>query len=100
MCAPISTPPRSDLHDALAVAGLDKDRLDESAEAALRAVARGHRAGQALDGVVREMEDERDGAGEVRESLYRSLAREGKAAPDGDASAGALEEGMEKLRRR
>ena len=91
---------RSDLHDALAVAGLDKDRLDESAEAALRAVARVHRAGQALHGVVQEMEGERDGAGKVRESLYRSLAREGKAAPDGDASTGALEEGMEKLRRR
>ena len=89
---------RSDLHDALAVAGLDKDRLDESAEAALRAVARVHRAGQALHGVVQE--GERDGAGEVRESLYRSLAREGKAAPDGDASTGALEQGMEKLRRR
>ena len=91
---------RSDLHDALAVAGLGKDRLDESAEAALRAVARVHRAGQALHGVVQEMEGERDGAGEVRESLYRSLVREGKAAPDGDASTGALEQGMEKLRRR
>ena len=91
---------RADLHDALAAAGLDEERLDESAEAALRAIARVHRAGRALHGVVDEMAGERDGAGAVRESLYRSLAREGKAAPDGDASAGALEAGMEQLRRR
>ena len=91
---------RSDLHDALAAAGLDEERLDESTEAALRAIARVHRAGQALHGVVEEMADERDGAGAVRESLYRGLAREGEAAPDGDASAGALEAGMERLRRR
>ena len=91
---------RSDLHDALAAAGLGEERLDESAEAALRAIARVHRAGQALHGVVEEMAGERDGAGAVRESLYRGLAREGKAAPDGDASAGALEAGMEQLRRR
>ena len=91
---------RSDLHDALAAAGLDEERLDGSAEAALRATSRVHRAGQALHGVVEEMAGERDGAGAVRESLYRSLAREGKAAPDGDASAGALEAGMEQLRRR
>ena len=50
---------RSDLHDALAAAGLDEERLDESAEAALRAIARVHRAGQALHGVVAEMADER-----------------------------------------
>ena len=91
---------RSDLHDALAAAGLDAERLDESAEAALRAIARVHRAGQALRGVVEEMAGERDGAGAVRESLYRGLAREGEAAPDGDASAGVLEAGMERLRRR
>ena len=91
---------RSDLHDALAAAGLDEERLDESAEAALRAIARVHRAGQALYGVVAEMAGERDGAGVVRESLYRGLAREGEAASDGDASAGALEAGMERLRRR
>ena len=90
----------SDLHDALAAAGLDEDRLDESAEAALRAVARVWRAEQALHDVVEELAGERDGAGEIRESLYRSLARDGEAAPDGDASAGALEVGMEKLRRR
>ena len=91
---------RSDLHDALAAAGLDEEQLDESAEAALRAIARVNRAGQALHGVVEEMAGERDGAGAVRESLYRSLAREGKAAPDGDASADALEAGMGQLRRR
>ena len=91
---------RSDLHDALAAAGLGEGRLDDSAEAALRAIARVHRAGQALHGVVAEMAGERDGAGAVRESLYRGLAREGEAAPDGDASAGALEAGMERLRRR
>ena len=91
---------RSDLHDALAAAGLDEERLDESAEATLRAIARVHRAGQALHGVVEEMAGERDGAGAVRESLYRGLAREGKAAPDGDASAEALETEMERLRRR
>ena len=91
---------RSDLQDALAAAGLDEGRLDESAESTLRAIARVHRAGQALHGVVAEMAGERDGAGAVRESLYRGLAREGEAAPDGDASAGALEAGMERLRRR
>ena len=91
---------RLDLHDALAAVGLDEERLDESAEAALRAIARVHRAGQALHGVVAEMAGERDGAGAVRESLYRGLAREGEAASDGDASAGALEAGMERLRRR
>lgn len=91
---------RSDLHDALAAAGLDEDRFDESTEAALRAAARVWRAEQALHGVSEEMARVRDGAGEIRESLYRSLAREGEAAPDGDASAGALEAGMEKLRRR
>ena len=91
---------RSDLHDALAAAGLGEGQLDESAEAGLRAIARARRAGQALHGVVEEMAGERDGAGAVRESLYRGLAREGEAAPDGDASAGALEAGMERLRRR
>ena len=91
---------RSDLHDALAAAGLGEGQLDESAEAGLRAIARAHRARQALHGVVEEMAGERDGAGAVRESLYRGLAREGEAAPDGDASAGALEAGMERLRRR
>ena len=91
---------RSDLQDALAAAGLDEGRLDESAEAALRAIARVHRAGQALHGVVAEAAGERDGAGAVRESLYRGLAREGEAAPNGDASTGALEAGMERLRRR
>ena len=91
---------RSDLHDSLAAVGLDEERLDESAEAALRAIARVHRAGQALHGVVAEIAGERDEAGAVRESLYRGLAREGAAASDGDASAGALEAGMERLRRR
>ena len=91
---------RSDLQDALAAAGLDEGRLDASAEAALRAIARVHRAGQALHGVVAEAAGERDGAGAVRESLYRGLAREGEAAPNGDASTGALEAGMERLRRR
>ena len=91
---------RSDLHDALAAACLHEGRLDESAESTLRAIARIHSAGQALHGVVAEMAGERDGAGAVRESLYRGLAREGEAAPGGDASAGALEAGMERLRRR
>ena len=50
---------RSDLQDALAAAGLDEERLDESAEAALRAIARVHRAGQALHDVVAEMAHER-----------------------------------------
>ena len=58
---------RSDLHDALAAAGLDEERLDDSAEAALRAIARVHRAGQELHDVVVELAVERDGAGAVRE---------------------------------
>ena len=91
---------RSDLHDALATAGLDEDRLDEAVEAALRALARVWRAEQALHDVVEEMAGERDGAGAVRESLYRGLARDGEAAPDGDASAGTLQAGIERVRRR
>lgn len=91
---------RVDLHEALASAGLDADRIDQSTEAALRAVARVWRAEHALSGVVEELAGERDGAGAIRESLYRRLAREGEAAPDGDASAGALEKGVARLRRR
>ena len=91
---------RSDLHDALAAAGLDEDRLDEPVEAALRARARVWCAEQALHGVVEEMAGERDGAGSIRESLYRGLARDGVAAPDGDASAGTLEAGLGRVRRR
>ena len=91
---------RSDLQDALAAAGLDEARLDDPTEAALRAVARVYGAEQALQGVVEEMAGERDRAGAIRESLYRSLAREGEAARDGDASAGALGAGIERARRR
>ena len=91
---------RSDLQDALGTAGLDEARLDESTEAVLRAVARMHRAEQALQGVVEEMAGERDGAGTIRESLYRDLAWEGEAARDGDASTGALGAGIERVRRR
>ena len=91
---------RSDLHNALAAADLDGDRLDGPAESALRAVARVHRAEQALQGVVEEMAGEHAGAGEIRESLYRRLARDGEAAPDGAASAGALESGIERVRGR
>ena len=91
---------RSDLHDALAAAGLDAGRLDEPVEAALRAAARVRRSEHALQGVVEEMAGARDGAGAIRESLYRSLARNAEAAPDGDASAGALEAGLDRIRRR
>ena len=91
---------RSGLQDALAAAGLDEERLDEPGEATLRAAARVHRAEQTLQGVVEEMAGERDGASTIRESLYRSLAREGEAARDGDASAGALGAGIERVRRR
>lgn len=91
---------RAELQDALATAGLDEGRLDELAEAALRAMARAHRAEQALRGVVDEMAGEREGAGAIRETLYRSLAREGEAARDGDASADALGAGIERIRRR
>ena len=91
---------RADLQDAFAAAGFDEERLDEPAEAALRAIARVYRAEQALQGVVEEMAGERDGAGTIRESLYRSLAREGEAARDGDASADALGAGIERSRRR
>lgn len=91
---------RSELHDALASAGLAPDELDTSAEAALRARARAWRAEQALDGVVEDMAGESAVAGEIRESLYRRLARDGGAAPDGDASADALESGIERTRGR
>ena len=91
---------RSELQDALAVAGLDADRLDGPAEAALRAIARVHRAEQALEEVVEEMAGEREHADAIREPLYRGLARDAAAAPDGDASAGSLAAGMENLRRR
>ena len=91
---------RSELQDALAVAGLDADRLDGPTEAALRALARVHRAEQALKEVVEEMAGEREHADAIREPLYRGLARDAAAAPDGDASAGSLAAGMENLRRR
>ena len=87
---------RSDLRDALSAAGIDEDRLDASAEATLRAIARVHRAEHALDGVVEEMAGERDEAGAIREPLYRRIAQEGAAAPDGDASTDALEAGIER----
>ena len=91
---------RSDLHKALAAAGLAGDGLDESAEAMVRAIARAYRAEQALHGVAEEMVGERSGASAVRESIYRHLARAGEAPPDGDASTGALEAGVEKVDRR
>ena len=87
---------RSELRDALVAAGLDADRLDGPAEAALRAVARVHRAERALKEVVVEMAGEREHADAIREPLYRDAA----AAPDGDASAGSLAPGVENLRRR
>ena len=91
---------RSDLHEALAAAGLAHDRLDQSTEARMRALARAWRAEQALQGIVEDLAGERAGAGEIRESIYRKLAREGEASPNGDASVGALEAGMEKVDRR
>ena len=91
---------RSDLSEALAAAGLAGDRFDPSAQAQVRALARAYRAEQALEGVAGDMAGERAGAGEIRESLYRELAREGEAPPDGDASVGALEAGMERIDRR
>ena len=90
---------RSDLRVALAAADLDESRLDESAEAELRALARVWRAERALEGVAEEVAGERDEAGAIRESLYRSLAGEGGSAADGDASADALEAGLAKRRR-
>ena len=36
----------------------------------------------------------------ARESIYRKLAREGEASPDGDASVDALEAGVERISRR
>lgn len=91
---------RSELQDALAAAGLDADRLGGPAEAALRAIARVHRAEQALKEVVEEMAGEREHADAIREPLYRGLARDAAAASDGDASARSLATGMENLRRR
>ena len=91
---------RAELRDALAAAGLDADRLDGPAEAALRAIARVHRAERALKEVVEEMAGERAHADAIREPLYRYPARDAAAAPDGDASAGSLAAGMGNLRRR
>ena len=91
---------RSELQDALAAAGLDGNPLDGSTEAALRAIARVHRAEQALKEVVEEMAGEREHADAIREPLYRGLARDATAASEGDASAGSLAAGIENLRRR
>ena len=91
---------RAELHDALAAAGLDADRLDGPAEAALRAIARVHRAERALKEVVEEMAGEREHADAVREPIYRAPARDAAAPPDGDAGAGLPAAGMENLRRR
>ena len=91
---------RSDVREALAAVGLAGDAIDESAEAGVRALARAWRAGRALRGVVEDMAGERAGAEEIRESIYRDLAREGEASPDGDASVGALEAGIERVGRR
>lgn len=91
---------RSDLRDALAAAGLDGDRLDGPAESALRAVARVHRAEQALREVVEETAAERERADAIRESLRRGLAPDEEAASEGDASARPPAAGMESLRRR
>ena len=91
---------RSELRDALAAAGLDADRLDGPAEAALRAIARVHRAERALEEVMEEMAGEREHADAIREPLYRDPARGAAAAPDGDTSTGSLAAGMENLRRR
>ena len=91
---------RSDLREALAAAGLAGDGTDESTEAWMRALARAWRVEQALQGVAEDMAGERAGAGEIRESIYRDLAREGEASPDGDASVDALEAGVERISRR
>ena len=91
---------RSDLQDALAAANLDGSALDGPAEAALRTVARVHRAEQGLREVVEEMAGERAQADALREPLYRDIVRDGERASDGDASAGALEAGTESHRRR
>ena len=91
---------RSDLEDALAAADLDGSALDGSAEAALRVIARVHRAEQGLREVVEEMAGEREQADAIREPLYRDIVRDGERAPDGDASAGSLAAGTESHRRR
>ena len=91
---------RSGLRDALAAAGLDADRLDGPAEAALRAIARVHRAEQALKEVVEEMAGEREHADAIREPLYRDPARDAAASPDHDAGTGLPAAGMENLCRR
>lgn len=91
---------RSDLQDALAAADLDGSALDGPAEAALRAIARVHRAEHGLREVVEEMAGEREQADAIREPLYRGIVRDGERASDGDASAGALAAGTESHRRR
>lgn len=91
---------RSDLQDALAAADLDGSALDGPAEAALRAIARVHRAEQGLREVVEEIAGEREQADAIREPLYRDIARDGERTSDGDASAGALAAGTESHRRR
>ena len=91
---------RSELRDALAATELDAGRLDGSAESALRAIARVHRAEQALKEVVEEMAGEREHADAIREPLYRDPARDAAASSHGDAGAGSLAAGMENLRRR
>ena len=91
---------RSDLREALAAAGLAGDGADEATETRIRALARAWRVEQALQGIVEDLAGERAGAGEIRESIYRKLAREGEASPDGDASVDALEAGVERISRR
>ena len=91
---------RSELQDALAAAGLDADRLDGTAGAALRAIARVHRAEQALEEVMEEMAGEREHADAIRGPICRDPARDAAAAPDGDASAESLSAGTGNLRRR
>ena len=91
---------RSDLREALAVAGIAGEPIDESTEARLRALARGWRADQALQGIAEDMTGVRAGADAIRESVYGELVRAGAAPPDGDASVDALEAGADRVRRR
>ena len=91
---------RSDLQDALAAAGLDGSALDGPAEAALRVIARVHRAEQGLREVMEEMAGEREQGDAIREPLHRDIVRDGERASDGDARAGALAAGTESHRRR
>ena len=90
---------RAALDALLAGAGLDHEDLDRETEGWIRALGRAGRSRRELTEVQAEIEGLSRDADDVREDLYRYLARQGVAGGEGRADTATLAAGLERLAR-